>query len=244
MANFILIHGAMHGGWCWERVVPLLARHGHRVVTPDLPGMGAAHFGTDPVTLESWSDFTAALLRAQPGRSILVGHSLGGMVISQAAEAAAGDIAALVYLCALLPRTGMSAFDLTRGENTPDPHARLELHRTPDGACVTARPEDARLNLYGETPPGWAERAIARLVPQPVAPLTQPVILTHAQFGRVPRFYIECLRDRVIPLSLQRAMQAASPCRHVFAIDSDHSPFYSAPHATAAHLLDIAAQLD
>jgi len=236
MANFVLIHGAMHGGWCWERVVPLLARHGHHVIAPDLPG-------TDPaaVTLKTLSRFTIDLLHAQPGKSILVGHSFGGMVISEAAESAPDRIETLVYLTALLPRNGSSAFDLTGREEAPDGKARIELHPSQDGATVTAKPAEARAFLYGETPDEWAERAVSRLVPQPLAPLKTPASLSDANFGRVPRAYVECLRDRILPLSFQRAMHAASPCGTVLNIDTDHSPFYSAPEATATHLLQIAA---
>jgi len=243
MANFVLIHGAMHGGWCWERVVPLLTDQGHHVTAPDLPGMGAERLAPAAVTLESWSQFTADLLRRQPGKSILVGHSFGGMVISQAAEAAPGLIATLVYLTAILPQNGHTTFDLTRGQDSPSQTAKMALHPSPDGATITAAPADARAFLYGETPSEWAERAVSRLVPQPLAPLQTPAALTDANFGGVPRIYIECLRDRIIPLALQRSMQAASPCRTVYAIDTDHSPFYSAPETTAAHLLQIAAAL-
>jgi pimeloyl-ACP methyl ester carboxylesterase len=243
MANFILIHGAMHGGWCWERVVPLLARHGHHVSAPDLPGMGETSLPAVEVTLQAWSHFTADLLKDQPDKSILVGHSLAGMVISQAAEIAPDRIANLVYLTALLPRNGLSAFNLTRGEDQPDLHARMQLLPSQDGATVSANPSDARHYLYGDTPSEWAERAVSRLEPQPLAPLITPAELSDSNFGNVPRIYIECLRDRILPLSLQRKMHANSPCNTVLAIDTDHSPFYSAPEETAAHLLQIATQV-
>ncbi len=244
MANFILIHGAMHAGWCWERLVPLLARHGHHVTAPDLPGMGAERLPLEAMTLERWSRFTTDLLDRQPGKSILVGHSFGGMVISQAAEAAPGNIATLVYLTAILPLDGQSTFDLTNREDGRDPQDRIQLYPSQDGAYLTTTPAKATAFLYNETPSEWAESAVSRLVPQPLASFLTPAALSEANFGRVPRSYIECLRDRVLPLSLQRAMHTASPCGTVLEIDTDHSPFYSAPEATAAHLLHIAAQFD
>jgi pimeloyl-ACP methyl ester carboxylesterase len=244
MAHFLLIHGAMHGGWCWERVVPLLTRDGHNVTAPDLPGMGANRLPAAAVTLDAWSRFVADILDRQAAKSILVGHSLGGMVISQAAEYAPDRIATLVYLTALLPRNGLSALELTRGEAVPHPGGRMELRPTPDGQSITATPEDARAALYGETPDEWAERAVSGLQPQPLGPLVTPAALSGEKFGRVPRIYIESLRDRIIPLSVQRAMTSASPCADVFSIDTDHSPFYSAPELLASHLRHIAAGLD
>jgi len=243
MANFILIHGAMHGAWCWERVVPLLERQGHHVVAPDLPGMGKKALPTADVTLDAWSRFTVDLLNQQPGKSILVGHSLGGMVISQAAEAAPERIATLVYATALLPQNGLSAFDLTRGEDVPDRDARIDLNPTYDGQCITASPEGVRSFMYGETPAEWADLAASRVQPQPLEPLQRGAAITEAKFGAVPRIYIECLRDRIIPLSVQRAMHTASPCRTIYAIDTDHSPFYSTPEELAAILLKIAQGL-
>jgi pimeloyl-ACP methyl ester carboxylesterase len=240
MANFLLIHGAMHGGWCWERIVPLLESQRHTVIAPDLPGLGADATPAAQVTLPAWGRFAAELLRSLPGKTILAGHSMGGMAISQAAEVAPERIRALVYVTALLPRDGNSAFDLTRGEDVPDRASRLQLQPTPDGQYVTAEPDNARAFFYGETGKDWAERALARLVPQPLAVMHAPAALSAARFGAVPRVYIECLRDRAIPLALQRRMQAATPCGTVLDIDTDHSPFYSAPAALAAHLQNIA----
>jgi len=240
MANFLLIHGAMHGGWCWERVVPLLEAQGHTVSAPDLPGMGQKHLPATEVTLGGWARFVADLLRQQPDKSILVGHSLGGMVISQAAEWAPDKIAKLVYLTALLPRDGDSAFGLTRGDGTADLDARMQLQPTPDGLSIAATPQDARAFLYGDTPDEWADLAVSRMQPQPLEPLKTPAALTAANFGSVPRVFVECLRDRIIPLPLQRKMHAASPCESVLAIDTDHSPFYSTPDVAAGHLLEIA----
>jgi len=243
MANFILIHGAMHGGWCWERVVPLLEQQGHKVIAPDLPGMGEIRLPVAEVTLDAWSRFTVDLLKQQPGKSILVGHSFGGMVISQTAEAAPREIATLVYLTAILPQNGVSTLDITREDTGADPQARITLHPSPDGTTVTATAADARIFFYGETPTEWGERAISRLLPQPLAPLLTPAKLSEANFGSVPRIYIECVRDRILSLALQRAMQTASPCGAVYEIDTDHSPSYSTPEVLAATLLKIAEGL-
>jgi len=238
VANFILVHGAMHGGWCWERIVPLLEGEGHSVVAPDLPGLGQDRTPAAQVTLPGWGRFVADLLERGPGRTILVGHSLGGIAISQAAEYAPDRIGALAYLSAVLPRDGTSAVETTRGGD----EARPRMLPSPDGEYITLDPAETRTFLYGETSDEWFAHALSRMTPQPLNVLQTPLRLSGEHFGSVPRAYIECLRDRVLPLHLQRSMQASSPCRPVFQIDTDHSPFYSAPEALAAHLLTIAAQ--
>ncbi len=84
--TFVLIAGAWHGAWCWQKVVPLLEAQGHRVRTPELPATGADTTDPAEVTLESWARFVADLVAAEPEPVILVGHSRGGVVISRAAE--------------------------------------------------------------------------------------------------------------------------------------------------------------
>lgn len=67
-----------------------------------------------------------------------------------------------------------------------------------------------------------------------------PLVLTESGFGQVPRAYIECLQDRAIPIDLQRHMVSILPCKNVLTLDTDHSPFYSAPEKLASHLLQLA----
>jgi hypothetical protein len=70
-----------------------------------------------------------------------------------------------------------------------------------------------------------------------MALLATPVRLTDENFGRVPRDYIECVRDQAIPLSAQRSMHTALPCRQVMSMDTAHSPFYANPEELTRHLL-------
>ena len=99
--TFVLIAGAWHGAWCWQKIVPLLEAQGHRVRIPDLPATGADTTDPAKVTLESWARFVAELLDAEPEPVILVGHSRGGVVISRAAEILPDKVRRLVYLCRL-----------------------------------------------------------------------------------------------------------------------------------------------
>ena len=84
--------------------------------------------------------------------------------------------------------------------------------------------------------------ALARLClqPEPTLPLATPVKITPGRFGRVPRVYIECSRDKAIVPSLQRQMHTALPCRQVLALDADHSPFFSRPDELTALLHGLA----
>ena len=110
MSTYVLVHGSWHGGWCWDKVIPLLKARGHRVVAPDLPGHGRDKTPASDITLRAYADRVCDVLDAEAEPAILVGHSFGGLVITQAAEYRPEKIRTLVYLCAYLLRSG-SSFD-------------------------------------------------------------------------------------------------------------------------------------
>jgi pimeloyl-ACP methyl ester carboxylesterase len=242
MAVFVLIHGGGHGGWCWEHVVPLLDAHGHRVLTPDLPGLGADRTPALEVSLDLWGRSIVDMMRGASEPVILLGHSQGGLAISQAAEYAPELVKTLIYLTAFLPRDGEVAADLMNLIEFEDGESLVQISVSPDGQYLDFEPSCARAALYGNTPDARADLALSRLVPTPATVFCSPIRLSCGRYGAVPRVYIECLRDRAIPLRLQRAMHRASPCQMVFAIDTDHSSFYSAPEQLATLLLAIAAE--
>jgi pimeloyl-ACP methyl ester carboxylesterase len=240
MARFILIHGACHGAWCWERVIPLLTASGHRVTAPDLPGAGRDPTPLAQITLDYWARFVADLIEAEDEPVILVGHSRAGIVISQTAELVPGRIRLLVYLAALLMKDGATMFETARRSDIPP----TKIVPAADGVSFSLGADEARRALYNRTPADWADRAVAHLCPEPLAPATTPLRLTADRFGRVDRVYIGCTEDlTVISPGLQRTMLADLPCRRFIEMDTDHSPFYSAPEALVAHLLDLAAEV-
>jgi pimeloyl-ACP methyl ester carboxylesterase len=231
MATFVLVSGAWHAAWCWERLIPQLEAGGHRVVAPNLLGMGPDRTPLAEAGLAAWADQVAELIRAEPEPVILVGHSRGGVVISEIAERVPDRIARLVYLTAFLVPDGTS---LAQAAAQPD----LEglgpvLVMSPDGTSSTVAPEHVGPIFYNTTEPEWVARAQAQLTPEPMMALGTPVRVSEARFGRVPRAYIECARDQAVPLTLQRRMHAALPCDPVITLDTDHSPFFSAPEALA-----------
>lgn len=107
-----------------------------------------------------------------------------------------------------------------------------------DGA-IDFKPEHSREAFYGNCADEDAVFAQSRLAAQSAAPFGTPVKTTAERWGRIPRYYIECQRDRAITLQLQREMQKHSPGRQTFSIDKDHSPFLSAPEQLADILLRI-----
>ena len=238
MATFLLVHGACAGGWAWEKVVPLLEAKGHKVCAPDLPGLGNDQTPPAVVTLADNVEKLARLLDKMDDQVVLVGHSLGGITISQLAEARRRKLKALVYLCALLPTTGKTGRDMTNLE--PDAMFRLSRQVSPDGKTYTFSRDKLPALFYADVSPEDRYRAMERLRPQPISISTTPVTLTEDRFGSVPRWYIECIFDNAIRVKLQRLMVKATPCK-VITMECGHSPFFSNPEELVEHLEAIAA---
>jgi pimeloyl-ACP methyl ester carboxylesterase len=237
MATFLLVHGACAGGWCWEKVVPLLEAKGHKVCAPDLPGLGDDQTPPAVVTLADNVEKLARLLDKMDDQVILVGHSLGGVTISQLAEARRRKLKALVYLCALLPTSGKCGRDMTNLE--PDAMFRLSRQVSPDGKTYTFARDKLPALFYSDVSPEDRYKAMERLRPQPLSISTTPVTLTEDRFGSVPRWYIECTFDYAIRIRLQREMVKMTPCK-VITMECGHSPFFSNPEELVEHLEAIA----
>jgi pimeloyl-ACP methyl ester carboxylesterase len=240
MSTFVLVHGAWHGRWAWDKVVPLLEEAGHKVEAPDLPGLGDDETPVREVSLQSYADRVCQVIDRQSEPVILVGHSMGGIVISQAAEQCPEKIEMLVYLSGFLLPSGTSLVELSQSDT--DSIATQNLVVNEAEGVVMVREEAIREAFYGDCSEEDVVWAKARLMPQPLAPLVTPVRTTKENFGRIPRVYIECLRDRGITPSTQRKMYTSLPCERIISMDTSHSPFLSAPKELVSHLVSLASR--
>lgn len=231
VARFVLVHGAFHGAWCWEFVLPRLESLGHSAVAIDLPGSGADETPADQVTLADCAQRVAEILRAgEP--AVLVGHSMGGVVVTQAVTLARDSIDRIVYVCAFLPRDGESLQSLA---GTPEGAGdQIQAHMVVRPPVAILPPDGARIACYGTCSPQRADWAIERIGPQPLAPMATPVALSGED--TLDRHYILTTEDRAILPALQRKMSHDTPCREIAEIASDHSPFLSATDELVALL--------
>ena len=242
MANYVLVHGSAHGSWCWERVVPLLEATGHRVVAVDLPGNGTDDTPLNEVTLETYAKHVCGVLDSLDGPAVLVGHSLGGVSISRAAELRPDGVAVLVYLTAVMLQDGVTFLAAASGET--DEQRALEDRPSwvlaGDRSHVVYKPELAQHRFYNDCTEQDVAWAKSMIVPQPVGPLVSPMRITEENFGRVPRVYIECALDNAVAPEWAREMYTALPCAEVITMQTGHSPFLSDPAGLAQHLDGLA----
>ncbi len=236
MAVFVLVHGASHGGWCWERVVPLLEARGHRVYAPDLPGMGDDKTPHEQLTSETWTSFLVNLVRSAAEPVVLVGHSRGGVQISNVAEVVPQLVRKLVYLSGFVPLDGSDNMSLAMQFCGPDlMQAAAQMQETQEWTVDLARQV-----FYNTTEEAWVVRAGGLLGPEPMAAMLSPNGLSEDRFGTVSKVYIECLEDRAIPVASQRRMQEHAVFERVWQLPTDHSPFYSAAELLADTLCEAA----
>ena len=228
ISNVLLVHGAWHGAWCWAPLQQALDQLGIPSHAIDLPGHGISPL--PPGDLHGDAAAVVEALEALPSDTLLIGHSYGGAVISQAA-AHSDRIAHLMFIAAFALKAGESVNGFLRSA----PRHKVELANImvpTDEGVTTLDPEEAGALLY----PGSStvvQRANAeRLGPQPNATMTQEV--DGAPTSAFESTYVLCNQDRAVHPEHQRIM--AARCSSVIEIDSDHSPFVDEP-ATIASII-------
>lgn len=220
MTTFVLVHGAWVGGWSWSLVQEALGRDGFESYAPDLPGRGTSSqpLGDLYADARHLAEFVESLDR----EVVLVGHSYGGAVMSEAAISLT-KVTHLVFVTGFCLEEG-EAFLPLRRSITSDSRMADATVRPKDGPTVVVDPKGAVDVLFNEVPNALAVEAAGRLDPQLAKTFSQPV--SGAPWRHLPSTYIRCSRDVAIPLALQDVM--AARCQTVETLEADHSPFLSA----------------
>jgi pimeloyl-ACP methyl ester carboxylesterase len=246
MARFLLVHGAMGGAWVWERVISGLEAAGHQARAIDLPGQGGDTTPLAEITLYRYADAVAEALNNGAGPSLLVGHSMGGMVVTQGASQRPDLVNALIYVAAFLPEPGQSLIEITQLPEAAGDSVQANIVVEGDPPVATMPPQAAPEALYHCATEEQLAWAMPRRGSQPVIPFTQPFTPldeNRAAFDALSRAYVTCLQDRAIKPALQRRMFTAAGADPVIEIDTDHSPWLSAAEELVAALDRIAGEL-
>ncbi len=236
-ATFVLVHGSWQGAYTWDAVKAKLEQQGHPVVTVELPAHGNDPTPVAGLTLASYSAKVLAVLDAQSGSVILVGHSMAGMVISDVAEQRPGKVAKLVYVAAYLPQNQQSIQDLSQQDTQSQIGPALVV--SPDNATAAVQPNMLFSVFCQDGTPQIQQLLLDKARAEPLAPFGSRVTLTAGNFGRVPKFYLHSLQDRVIGPALQDKMLQATPMQKVYNVNSSHCPQLSQPDNVAAILEEI-----
>ena len=173
MATFVLVHGAWHGSWCWQRVRSALRKIGHEVFTPTLTGIGErSHLLAQNVDLHTHTlDVLNLIQWEELDEIVLCGHSYGGMVVAGVADRIPQRIRALVFLDAFVPEHGQCVVDFA-----PIPDDQI----SEGWKC---RPISAEIFGVNQADRAWVDR---QCTVQSLACFKQPAQMTGG-LGRINR---------------------------------------------------------
>jgi pimeloyl-ACP methyl ester carboxylesterase len=216
--TIILIHGAWHGPWCWDKLQSALHTSGWETTAPRLPSVPMR---ASLPTAGLHDDLAALLDRVDhiDGAVALVAHSYAGMPATEVAALRPEKISQLIYLAAYVPQAGDSLFGV-HGMATPE-----------DVTGTVPVPDDPIAMFYADVDRATASAAVARLKPQSVRSWTERV--EHVDVCP-PTTYLLCEDDQALPTPMQEAFAARTD--RVERLDSGHSPFLSQPQELAARL--------
>jgi pimeloyl-ACP methyl ester carboxylesterase len=235
----ILVHGAWQGAFTWATVKSNLEKKGFTVIAVELPAHGDDTTPVTGLTLDSYSAKVISAIEGQSSGVILVGHSLGGMVISAVAEKIPSKIAKLVYLAAFLPQDQQSLFEISGGDKQSRLPAALEFSADQSTAAVKA---DSLINIFCQDGSAEVKKLLlAKNRTEPLLPLTSKVTLTAANFGSITKFYIRTVNDHAIGLGLQDQMIKTTAVKKVFSLNTGHTAHLSQPNEVSAIIEEIAA---
>jgi pimeloyl-ACP methyl ester carboxylesterase len=228
--TYVLVHGAWHGGWVWQRVAPLLRAAGHEVVTPTLTGVSdRAHLLSPAVGLGTHIADVVAVIEAYDLTDVvLVGHSYGGQVVTGVADRVPARVRRRVYLDAFVGADGEAAIDLL--PDTVATHYRDSVAGPGFGWLIPVRPLD-RLGVTAAADVAWLT---PRLTPHPWRTYTEPLRLTGSG-DTVPALFVECVDWlRVFRWQAARAAGLGWP---VHELATGHEAMVTAPAELAEVLL-------
>lgn len=224
--TYVLVHGAWADESAWGFVRNDLAKKAN-VVVVNLPAHGIDLTDGKTTGLADYVKTVTAVINQQPGKVILVGHSMAGMVISQVAEAMPGKIDKLIYVAAFLPKNGESLNGIVNkflNNKTPD---IFEFDK--NYSLISIKKEAIPTVVCDDCPPFMKDALVKYHKPEPVKGFNDKAILT-AKFNAVPKFYITTKKDNAVPYALQQQMiQDNGTVKKVFEMETSHLPFVVQP---------------
>jgi len=231
--TFVLVHGAWHGGWCWRRVADILERHGHKVFTPTLTGLGErSHLVSREINLDTHITDVVNVFKWEDLHDVvLVGHSYGGWVISGAAEAVLPRLASIVFLDAYMPDDG------TRGLDNTSEFSRKGILAALEKGEVSRPSPTAAMFEVNERDRAWVD---SKVTPQPVGVALQPIKLSGARDRVTKKTYIRASAYPQATFDKYLAVCKADRTWRTFEVPCGHDVMVDMPERLSDILLEVA----
>ncbi len=233
--HFLLIHGAWHGGWCWDGVIAELEKAGHTAEAPTMPG----HLPDDDRSNIQFNDYVEKIvseLKQQTEPVVLVGHSSAGFLIQAAAPKASDKIAQLIFVNTFILPNGKSQFDIVPPEVAEGMTAAAKA--TPDN-CVPVLEDFVRNMLMATESVELQDALISRLIPQPIAIFATPVDTQDFENLSIPKSVVFCKDDTSLPPGAYIGMAQGLGEHDLVEVEGGHETFFTNPGVVTKGILQV-----
>lgn len=229
-STIVIVHGAWSSSNDWQHVTDDLTAGGGSVISVNLPGHGSDN---TPISAISFKLYVDEVKKAIGDRQnvILVGHSFGGIVVSQVAEEIAPQIKKIIYVVAYVPKNGESLLSIAQTD--AESHVGKNLIIDEKNGIASIKKEGIADVFLADAPKQVADYVAQNLKPEPLAPLATPVTLTEGKFGKISKVFILTLNDHTIGYNLQQKMTKDANIERLYSLPSSHTPFIMFPHVLA-----------
>jgi pimeloyl-ACP methyl ester carboxylesterase len=231
--HFILIHGAWHGGWCWDGVIEELKEAGHTAEAPTMPG----HHPDDDRSNIRFSDYVDKIISVLEQKTtpvVLVGHSSAGFLLQATAPKVTDKITCLIFLNAFILPDGKSQFDIVPPEVSEGMTAAAKA--SPDN-CVPVDEGFVRNMLMAGESSEKQDALVSRLVPQPIALFTTPVDTQDFEKLTIPKSVVFCKADASLPPGAYLNMAQGLGKYNLIEIEGGHEALFTNPGVVAKGIL-------
>ena len=242
MANFVLVHGAWHGGWCWQRVSTLLQQQGHRVHAVTLTGLGErAHLLSPAITLDTHIDDVISAIEVEELHDVVLAvHSYAGMIGTAVADRIGKHLKHLVYVDAVIPKPGES-WSSTQSAATQ----QQRLSAAQASTRFSFPPPDPEVFGLTAADHAWVKR---RQTPHPGNTYQAPLSFDMQRVAAIARTFVNCTQPALATIEPSRLRAkdpkfwdgAWLPNSKIVEIKTGHDPMISEPATLAKILLDCA----
>jgi pimeloyl-ACP methyl ester carboxylesterase len=232
--TYVLVHGQGGDATNWDGIAKILRSKGHRVIVLNLPGHGGDKTNLTDITIERYCQRVIDSINIVSEKVILVGHSMGGIVITKVNDMIPGRIGKLVYLTAILPKSGQSLFDILAQDSV----RHLNPVFNADTTLLLKYSATGNLGDFGCNDCPVDIRNYLSALPQkpsPSKPMFEKVYFNKETLDATPVYFICATEDMMIPYSTQLKMIAENGhVKKVFELKMGHlMPLIQATEAAA-----------
>jgi len=234
--TFVLVHGAWHGAWSYDKTMKKLEESGANVISFDLPGHGKDKTEIKDISLSAYVQKVKNEILKLNEPVVLVGHSLAGFIVSQVAEELPDKIEKLVFIASMIPYERKTVFDIISADTESELLENLIFAE--DKSWVTVSEETLKNVVYNSASTQQITEAAPNLVHQATQPFFAKVETSVNAFGKIDKTYIVCENDKILSPTAQKKLIKQIGISRFLTLNTGHVPHVENPDALALAILN------